>query len=138
MTKIKYDITLMKFIALFENITRAKVKDCFVNGERLVFVVSPGFISKAIGKNGSNIKRLESMLKKKIKIVEYSEDKLRFIKNWLMPLKVTDIKEEDGIVTVTAPDTQTRGLMIGRSAQNLRGTEEVVRRYFEVKEIKIV
>jgi len=128
----------MKFIALFENITRAKVKDCFVNGERLVFVVSPGFISKAIGKNGSNIKRLESMLKKKIKIVEYSEDKLRFIKNWLMPLKVTDIKEEDGIVTVTAPDTQTRGLMIGRSAQNLRGTEEVVRRYFEVKEIKIV
>ena len=128
----------MKFIALFENITRAKVKDCFVNGERLVFVVSPGFISKAIGKNGSNIKRLESMLKKKIKIVEYSEDKLRFIKNWLMPLKVTDIKEEDGIVTVTAPDTQTRGLMIGRIAQNLRGTEEVVRRYFEVKEIKIV
>jgi len=39
---------------------------------------------------------------------------------------------------ITPPDTQTRGYLIGREAVNLRGFEEIVKRYFEIKEIKVV
>ena len=66
--KIKFDIELMKFISLFEKITKINAKDCFKSGAKLVFIVNPGYIGKAIGKGGVNIKKLESLFKKKIKI----------------------------------------------------------------------
>ena len=66
MTKIKYDMSLMKFISVFETLTRTNAKDCYENKNGyLVFVVGPGQAGKAIGKNAANVKRLESMLKKK-------------------------------------------------------------------------
>ena len=34
--------------------------------------------------------------------------------------------------------TKTNGLIIGRNAQNLRELENVVNRYFKIKEIKVV
>ena len=73
MAKIKYDINLMKFISLFESITRAKVKDCFEEGEKLVFVVYPNEMGKAIGKQEVNVKKLSGILKKQLKIVEFDD-----------------------------------------------------------------
>jgi hypothetical protein len=54
------------------------------------------------------------------------------------PLIVTDVTEEDGIVTIHHDDLQTKGLLIGKNAKNLRNLEKNVRRYFDVKEIKVV
>jgi transcription antitermination factor NusA-like protein len=56
----------------------------------------------------------------------------------ILPLRVSDIKEEDGVITLTGPDSQTKGLLIGRSAANLRLLEKNVKRYFDIKEIKVV
>jgi ribosomal protein S3 len=33
---------------------------------------------------------------------------------------------------------QTKGLLIGKNARNLRNMEKNIRRYFEVKEIRVV
>ncbi|MBD3313447.1 NusA-like transcription termination signal-binding factor [Candidatus Woesearchaeota archaeon] len=139
--KIKYDISLMKFMSLFENLTHASLKDCFIDEKTntLVFVVQPGQIGKALGKKAANVKKLENKLQRKIRIIEYHPDKLEFIRNMIMPLRAEDISaDEEGIVTITGSDTKTKGLIIGRNAQNLRNLEANVRRYFDVKEIKVV
>jgi len=128
----------MKFISLFESLTHSSLKDCFTLGDRLVFVVKQGEMGKAIGKGGANIKKLERVLKRKVRIIEFNPDMLIFIQNVVYPSKVKEIKEEDGIVTIIPPDSQTRGYLIGKSAVNLRNTEMVVKRYFELKEIKVV
>jgi N utilization substance protein A len=138
MIKIKFDVNIMKFISLFETLTKAEVKDCFEIGERLVFVVKEGNIGKALGKGGSNIKKIEGMLKKKLRIIEFNPDLLRFIQNVVYPSKVKDINMEDDIVTITPPDSQTRGYLIGRGAVNLNITKDIVKRYFEVKDIKVI
>jgi len=138
MIKIKYDASLMKFISLFESITRAEVKDCFELGEKLVFVVKEGNIGKALGKGGSNIRRLESMLKKRLRVIEFNDDLLQFIKNIVYPSKVKDIVDEEGIIIITPPDSETRGYLIGRGAVNLNTTKEIVKRYFEIKDIRVV
>lgn len=137
MTKIKYDANLMKIIAIFESITGAKLKDCILN-ERLLFIVQGNEIGKAIGKRGINIKRLEDMLKKKIKVVEFNSDVLQFIKNLLYPLQTTNIENNDGSVAITGPDTKTKALIIGRDKQNLNNLIAIVKRYFDVKDIKVV
>jgi len=101
--------------------------------------VLPGEMGKALGKRAENMKTLERKLQKKIRVVEFNPDKLEFIKNMIMPLKVSGISEDEmGVVTIAGPDPKTKGLLIGRNAQNLRNLEANVRRYFEVKEIRVV
>ena len=66
MARIKYNIDVMKYMSLFESLTGAKIKDCIVN-DTIIFIVHENEMGKAIGKHGSNIKRVENALKKKIK-----------------------------------------------------------------------
>ena len=136
--KIKFDVELMKFISLFEKITHTNAKDCFKQNNKIIFIVNEGLAGKAIGKGGSNIKVLEKMLLKKVRIVEYNDDLVEFVKNIIHPLQAKEIREEDGTVTITPIDSTTRGYLIGREAVNLRNFEDIVKRYFEIKEIRVV
>ncbi|MEA3514907.1 MAG: NusA-like transcription termination signal-binding factor [Nanoarchaeota archaeon] len=138
MSKIKFDIESIKLMTLFETITRSHVKDMIIREGTLIFIVMPGEIGKAIGKKAGNIKKLERISKKKIRIIEYSDDLEKFARNVIMPLKVNNIDIEGKIVTMTSPDSQTRGLIIGRAAVNLRNFESIVKRYFDIDEIKVV
>jgi len=136
---IVYDVKAIQIRALFESITRTTLKDCFENQDKMLFIVMPGQIRKAIGKDKSNIKRVEAKIGQKIKIIEYSSNVLDFVLKVIFPLKVNDISFDDGIVTIKGQDMKTNGLIIGSRAQNLRNTESIVQKYYpEVKEIKVV
>lgn len=135
--KIIYDSSAMKLMSFFEEITHAKLKDCIIHLNQLIFIVHPGQIGKAIGKKGVNVKRLESALKKRIKIVEFSDDVTIFTKNLIYPLKVMDIKEEDKTITIYSDDTKTKGLLIGRDSQNLKNTEQTIKRHFNINKLKV-
>ena len=130
----------LKLMSLFESITRSRLKDCFVDkNEMLTFVVQPGEIGKAIGKQAINVKRLEKMLNRKIKIVEFNPDALAFVRNLIFPLRSRNVTENEGIVTIESEDTKTRGLIIGRNALNLRNFEAIAQKYYpQIKEIKVV
>ena len=65
--KTKFDVETLSLMKLFEDLTRARLKDCFYNKEKLVFVVEPGELMKALGRDRQNVKRLEEKLKKQIK-----------------------------------------------------------------------
>ena len=136
MNRIKYDSDLMKLMALFESMTGAKVKDCIAN-EKLIFVMEENEMGKAIGKNGVNIKRIENMLKKKIKLVEFSSDVLQFVKNMIYPIEVSGIMQEDNIIKIHGKDTSTKAMIIGRERQNINHLSDIVKRYFDIKEIKV-
>ena len=139
MTRIKYDIELMRFISLFESLTSAKVKDCFFDGKKqLIFVVEQGDMAKAIGKNGANAKRVENLLNRKIKIVEFNPEVVIFAENLLRPLRVREIRDDAGIVTIFGGDTKTKGLLIGRNSSNLKDCEEIIKRYFDIKSVKVM
>jgi len=135
--KIVYDMSAMKFMSLFESITRSKLKDCIIKDTVVLFIVHPNEIGKAVGAKGVNVRKLERILKKKIKIVEFSPEPVNFIKNLVHPLQVKEITEDEGVYTLAPVDLKTRGMLIGRNASNLRAYEEIVRRYFPVKELKV-
>ncbi len=137
--KIKYSADVMKFISMFETLTRAKVKDCLLVDETIFFIVQPGQIGKAIGKKGANIKRLKSLMKnKEFRIVEFNPGITQFVKNLFYPIQIKSIEQKEDVIEVAAPDLKTRGLLIGRGAKNLRNYEAIVNRYFTIKEIKVV
>ena len=139
MQKIKYDNTLLKLMSFFETITKAKLKDCFVDqNDLLVFVVEPAQFGLAVGRQGANAKRIEAELKRKIKIVEFSDDLVAFVAGLIQPSKAREIKSEGGTVTITPDSSETRGYIIGRAGRNLRNYESIIRRYFQVKELRVV
>ena len=78
------------------------------------------------------------MLKKKLRVIEFNDDLLRFIQNVVFPSKVKNIVEEEGVITITPPDSETRGYLIGRGAINLNNTKDIVKRYFKIEDIKVI
>ena len=136
--KIVYDMSAMKFMSLFESITRSKLKDCIIKENMILFIVQPNEIGKAVGAKGVNVRKLERILKKKIKIVEFNPEPVNFIKNLVHPLQVKEITEDKGTYTLAPVDLKTRGLLIGRNATHLRAYEEIIKRYFPLKELKVI
>jgi N utilization substance protein A len=140
---IKLTGTEMRYIALFESITGANVKDCIINeGQgRVIFVVKEGEIGVAIGKGGRNIHTLERMTSKKHEIIEYSEDPVRFIKNALRPAFVREVRvteRPDGktmaVVTVNPRD---KGVAIGKNGRNAERLRFLAKRYFQIQNVSI-
>ena len=149
MNKIKYDSESMKLITLFESMTGAKVKDCISNADMrgsrrdslansLIFVMEENEMGRAIGKNGTNIKRMESKLRKKIKLVEFSSDVLQFARNIVYPIEISGIKQENNNLVISAKDTHTRAMLIGRERQNINHLSDIVKRYFDINKIKVM
>ena len=135
--KIVYDMNAMKFMSLFENITKTNLKDCVIKENFVLFIVQPNEIGRAVGSKGVNVRKIERMLNKRVKIVEFSPEPVNFIKNLIHPLQVKEITEDEGVYTLTAVDLKTRGMLIGRNASHLRAYEDIVKRYFPVKELKV-
>lgn len=136
-SKIIFDTKLMGIMSMFDNITHAALKDCIPFDDQYVFIVDRGQMAKAIGKGGSNIKLLERKLKLKVHVAEYADNACQLTANLMYPAKIKDIKEEDGKIFVQSLDHNSRGIMIGRNANNLRRVEGIVKRYFSIDEIKV-
>jgi N utilization substance protein A len=142
-TGIKITADEMRYIALFENVSGASVKDCIVDEElgRVIFIVNPGQVGVAIGRGGRNIHTLENMTGKKQEIIEYSEDPAQFIKNALKPAAVKEVRvseRTDGkkiaVVTVAAKD---KGVAIGKNGKNAERLRFLAKRYFNIQNVSI-
>ncbi len=142
-TGIKITADEMRYIALFENISGASVKDCIIDeeGGRAIFIVNPGQVGVAIGKGGRNIRQLERMTGKKHEIIEYSEDPVQFIKNALKPAQVREVRiteRTDGkkmaVVTINPKD---KGVAIGKNGKNAERLRFLAKRYFDIQNVSI-
>ena len=137
-TTIKFTQESMKQMALFEKITRAKVKDCFEDtNNQLVFIVNQGELKKALGKQASTVKRLRDLFKRNIRIIEFNADVSEFIKNVARPIKLGSVESHGEIYTMIPPDVKSRGLLIGRNARVLRDNENIIKRYYQIDELKV-
>jgi N utilization substance protein A len=133
------DTDILKTIAIVEKMTRARIDKCIPREDKLVFIVEKGGARRMVGPEGKVLKKLESQLNKRVKVVEKTDECFKFVQNAMLPLRIESIEESEGVVTVRGADEKTRGLMIGAKAKNLRFTEQLVQMYFpEVREIKVV
>ena len=138
MARVKLDQQLLGLSIIMERLSRARVKDCFKSDETIYFVVATGDMGKAVGKGGVTIKRIQQEFGKKIRVIEFQEKVADFIRNIIYPLTVEEIAEEEGIVLIKDPSKKTKSLLIGRDGRNLSLIDRAVKRFFDIKEIKVV
>jgi N utilization substance protein A len=140
---IKFTSREMRFIALFQSITGATVKDCIVDTDlnRIIFVVKEGSIGMAIGKKGKNIHLLEKMTGKKHEVIEHSENPAQFIKNALKPAKVDEVRiteRMDGkTIAVISVNPKDKGVAIGKNGRNAERIRFLAKRYFQIQNVSI-
>ena len=140
---IKFTSLEMRFIALFQSITGATVKDCIVDSDlnRIIFVVKEGNIGMAIGKGGKNIHLLEKMTGKKHEVIEHSDNPAQFIKNALKPAKVDEVRiteRMDGkTIAVISVNPKDKGVAIGKNGRNAERIRFLAKRYFQIQNVSI-
>jgi len=133
------DMQLMRYLNLFEKITRVRTNDCFKYNETIFFCVPSPMMSKSIGKNAFNIKKLNEILNKKIKVIsvpEGIEDIKIFVQNIVDPVTFKDI-EVRGDEVILSASTQSKAALIGRNKRRLQEMQKIIRDFFS-KEFKII
>ncbi|KZX10466.1 NusA-like transcription termination signal-binding factor [Methanobrevibacter curvatus] len=138
---IKFNANEIRYIALFESMTGAMVKDCIINEEngKIIFVVKNGDMGLAIGRQGETVKKVQNAVDKGVEVVEFSEDITKFIENLIAPAKVSNVKvlqkaSGETIATVTA-DNQNKRIAIGKNGQNIEQAKLIAKRQHNVSDI---
>ena len=138
MSRITYNADALKTMSLFEKITKTNLKDCFTDDNGLLtFVVNEINLGKAIGKQAANVKNLERLFKRKIKILGFNPRIEKFIKNLVYPLKV-EVEMQESIAMIKADDTKTKAFLIGRNQTNLKNNSKILQKYFKNIELKVL
>ncbi|RLG36971.1 NusA-like transcription termination signal-binding factor [Methanosarcinales archaeon] len=142
MMTLKLNTENIRYINIFEDITGTKVKDCIVDNEmnKIIVVVEQGKIGRAIGKGGSNIKKIKRLLNKNIEIIEYSSDIMEFITNIMGNICVKNVRilEKNGkkCVYIEVPQKE-KGIAIGKRGQRIKKVKMLLRRNQNIDDVVI-
>ena len=148
---IKLDRQSMELISLFNNISGAIIKDCFIfqspenDSDIIIFLVKKEDVGKAIGKAGEHVKDLMNKLQKKIDVIPWSENLGQFIQFILnttknsIQLQNIEIKESrnEKKTVIISVRPQDRGKAIGKEGSMIRKIKELVLRHFDVDNVII-
>ena len=140
MAEIAFDTTTLGYIRLFEERTGARVKDCFESEDKLVILVHPGDVHKAVGPGGVLVDRLKGMLKKEIQVVEWSDDPEVLVKNifyWYSPKKVDFGPMGKGRHATVTVDPAWKARAIGKAGKNLKVGRSILLRHSDVVSVSV-
>lgn len=138
---IKFNANEIRYIALFENMTGAMVKDCIIDGEnnKVIFVVKNGDMGLAIGKGGSTVSKVQKAVDKGVEVIELSDDSIQFIKNLLSPaelksVKITQNKSGEKVAIVNADNINKR-IAIGKNGVNIERAKVLAKRQQDINNV---
>jgi N utilization substance protein A len=138
--EITFTEDTLRYINLFEAVTKTRVKDCMETEEKLVFVVEPGQANRAVGKAGENVIRLKNQTGKNIQVIEYADDPEKFIRNVFYNYNVQNVVIENrgNVVHATVTvDPKVKGRAIGKNGRNLKIARDIVNRHHNVQSINV-
>ena len=129
----------MRHLNLFSQITKVNTRFCFPYNENIVFCVPKPMISKAVGRGGSNIKKLSEILGKRVKIIPTPrgiEDVKSFIENIVRPVTFNALDMQNNEFVLTA-GSQSKAALIGRNKRRLLEMQKIMHDFFG-KEFRII
>lgn len=129
----------MRYINLFGRITRVNTRFCFKYNGIIFFAVPKKLVSKSVGINGKNIKKISETLGKRIKVIaspQGIEDAEKFVSDVISPVTFKEFKIKDNQIIITA-GSQSKAAMIGRNKKRLIELQKIVKDYFK-QDLRIV
>lgn len=142
--KIKLSPDEFRLLSLFQSVTSADARDCILDDklERVIFVVNRGQMGMAIGKGGSNIKQLQTVINKRIELVEHSDQPAEFVKNifnsdMIIEVKIND-KMDGSKQALVVVDAKKKGLVVGKDGRNVEKARLLAKRYYNITNVLVI
>jgi len=130
----------IKYISLFELLTKASVKDCAFSEDCMGFLVEEGDMGLAIGKNGENVEKVRDKIGKEIFLMQASKDMTKFIKNLFYPAAVKNVKIAEttkGIIATVEVKRWDYKKAIGENGRRIKIAKIFAERNFNITNILI-
>jgi transcription termination/antitermination protein NusA len=140
MAEIAFDNETLGYIRLFEERTGARVKDCLEAEDKLVYLVYPGEIHKAVGPGGVLVDRLKGLMKKEIQVVEWSDAPEGLVRNifyWYSPTKVDLVPKGKGRHATVTVDPAWKARAIGKAGKNLKVARAILVRHTDISSVAV-
>ncbi len=140
MTEVTFDEQTIRYISLFQDVTKTTVVDCIETPDRIIFVVKEGEIGRAIGRKGEHVARLKRLFNRDVHVVEFSDKPEAFIANVFRNYDVRkiELEERNGITHATVTvDAAKKGRAIGRDGANLRVARDLIARHHPVQSVSV-
>lgn len=131
-----------RYIEELRILTKATAFDCIIDErfERIIYIIKRGDMGLAIGKKGENIRRMQSVLGKRVEMVEYAESPDELIANIFRPLDVAQIEKDPstGDLVVFIQKKSDLGSAIGKKGVNIEKARLLMRKYWglEISELR--
>ena len=144
MPEIKLSSEQLSLMSLFQSMSGATAVDCIIDEKlhRVIFLVAPGQMGLAIGKDGASVKKVERAVKTPVEVVEYSDDMAQLAKNALGARYVQEVRMEErmdglkGVVIVV--DAKKKGAVVGAGGRNAEKVRMLLKRHFGVASVQII
>ena len=130
---------IMRYINLFSRISGVTPRHCFIYNSTVIFTVPEGKLPMAIGENGKNIKRMNEIISRKVKVVLIPKDVSdaeKFISTIIYPAQMKSV-EINGSQLIINAGQQNKAMLIGRNKARLDEMKKIIKDYFG-KEVRIV
>lgn len=119
----------MRYLNLLDSISRVKSNKCYSYNNTIIFAVPSFKISKAIGLDAINIKKLQEKIGKRVRIIKEPNgigDAEKFICELVSPVKFKSLEVKDKSITITAGGMQNKASLLGRNKRRLLELKKIV------------
>ena len=133
------DMRFIRYLNLFEKITKIRIQHCFLYNLGIVFAVPQEKMAKALGEAGKNVKKLSEILEKKVKVISIPngvKDIEKFVLAIIYPIRFKAIEVKDNCVVINA-GMQSKAALIGRNKARLNEMKNILNEYFGIRELRI-
>lgn len=133
------DMQDLRNLNLFQRVTNIRTRFCFSYNNAIVFCVPRALVIRAVGRNGQNVKRINQILKKRVKIIPQPSgiaDLENFVKNIINPVEFKEITISGNEVILTA-GSQSKAALIGRDKRRLIEMQGIIKSFFG-KDFRII
>lgn len=133
------DMQQMRYLNMFTKVTQVPTSSCFMYNNTIFFSIPRHQVSRAVGENGRNIKRLSEIFGKRVRVVSKPEgvaDSKKFIESIVNPLRFKELEVRNNEIVITA-GSQSKAALIGRFKRRLEELQDISKEYFGM-DVKII
>lgn len=135
------NMQLMRYINLFSKTTKIQTRRVFVYNNQIVFAVAEPKVSIAIGRGACNVKKMNEILRKKIRVVAMPNiDDVngikKFVEDVVNPIEFNGVEIRGDSLIINA-GRQSKAALIGRGRIREKELGDVLKSYFGITKFRI-
>lgn len=126
------DMQTMRYINLLDRASKVKTRTCFVYNNTIMFAVPKDLVSRALGPDGLNVRRIQEELGKRVRIIPEARDESEvseFVSKIVSPVGFKSIEVKNGECILNAGG-QNKAALIGRNRRRYEELKTIVKDVF--------